>query len=384
MEVSTKSAVRSPTFISIPRRTAKATRKSSQSWKAALLFLLIAGFFFILFIFMLFGTVLIGLFSEPPAQIDAGQWEVATGFPQAAQKYLPIYQEAGRKYGVPWPILAAIHKIETDFGRNLSVSSVGARGHMQFMDKTWLGWSFSGGTRLGDLPDHVNITDPDRIEEYGGYGVDADGDGRADPYNPVDAIHATAKYLAANHKPGDDWFKRGGAVWQYNHDYENYVLKVKQYAEAFARPVLSAAGSAAGSGQFLWPVPGGKVTSSFGYRFHPLKKVYRMHEGIDIGKELGAPILASDSGVVIESRKAEGYGWMIVIDHGNGYQTLYAHMEEKDVQVHAGQKVKKGQMIARVGSNGWSTGPHLHFEIRRNGQIINPEQVVKVHETLRK
>ncbi len=383
MEVSTKSAARTQSFTYFPLRTVKANCKSSQNWMMALIVLFIAGFFLIFFITMLFGVLFVGLFSEQPAGMEEGQWEVAAGFPQIAQKYLPIYQEAGKKYGVPWPILAAIHKIETDFGRNQSVSPVGARGHMQFMDKTWLGWSYSGGTRLGDLPDHVNITDPEQIEKYGGYGVDADGDGKADPYDPEDAIHATAKYLAANHKPGDDWFKRGGAVWQYNHDYENYVLKVKQYAEAFARPVLPA-GSAAADGQFLWPVPGGKITSSFGHRLHPLKKVYRMHEGVDIGKELGAPILASESGVVVESRPADGYGWVIVIDHGNGYQSLYAHMEEKDVKVRVRQPVKKGQMIARVGSNGWSTGPHLHFEIRRNGKAINPEQVVKTHESLQK
>ncbi|MBA4493657.1 M23 family metallopeptidase [Paenactinomyces guangxiensis] len=245
------------------------------------------------------------------------------------------------------------------------------------MDKSWVGWNYPGGTRLGDLPDNIDITDPELIKKYGGYGLDANGDGKADPNDPIDAIHATAKYLAANHKPGEDWYSRGGAIWQYNHDYENYVLKVKQYAESFARPVITVSGSATATGQFLWPVSGGRISSSYGLRFHPIEKEYQEHDGIDIAKERGAPILASDGGVVTESRRSSGYGWKIVIDHGNGYQTLYAHMEEKDVKVRAGQQVKKGQVIALVGSNGWSTGPHLHFEVHQNGRLINPLTVLK-------
>jgi murein DD-endopeptidase MepM/ murein hydrolase activator NlpD len=327
-----------------------------------------------------FGTIFISLFvtqNGTPTADPYAQWEVSQGFPQMAKKYLPIYQAAGKKYGVPWQILAAIHKVETDFGRDLSTSSVGAKGQMQFMDKTWLGWRYPSGSKLGDLPDSVDLTDPRLIQKYGGYGVDADGDGKADPYDPADAIYATAKYLAANHQPGEDWFARGGAVWRYNHDYENYVLKVKSYAEAFAHPALTAAGSGLATGQLAWPVPGGRITSTFGNRFDPVKKVFQLHEGIDIGAPLGTPIFASDGGVVVESRASSGYGWIIVIDHGNGWQTLYAHMYPDHVKVQVGQKVSKGQVIAEIGSNGWSTGPHLHFEVHKNGQLIDPQLVLR-------
>lgn len=330
----------------------------------------LGGLLFILV--AMFGTVFISLFSITSSEnSQLGEWEVAEGFPEAAEKYLPIYQEAGKKYGVPWQILAAIHKVETNFGRDLSVSSVGATGHTQFMDKTWLGWDYPGGTKLGDLPDSVDITDPKMIETYGGYGVDANNDGKADPNDPVDAIHATARYLAANHQSREDWFARGGPVWQYNHDYENYVLKVKEYADAFAKP-LYAPGSSHSSGKFAWPVEGGTITSSFGLRYHPIKKVYRRHEGIDIAKPAGSPIVASDGGVVTESRPSSGYGWKIVIDHGNGFETVYAHMYPQDVKVREGQEVKKGHVIALVGSNGWSTGPHLHFEVLKDGKAIDP------------
>lgn len=375
MEVSTdSSAYQQGRPVLIRKRS---DRSSFQEWK--IFIVLVAGvlaFLFVVFSFMM-GVLFINLFSQKPITgTQITQYEVAAGFPQSAKQYLPIYQEAGEQYGVPWHILAAIHKVETDFGRNLSVSSVGATGHTQFMDKTWVGWSYPGGTKLGDLPDNIDITDPALIKKYGGYGVDANGDGKADPYDPVDAIHATAKYLAANHQPGDDWFARRGAVWQYNHDYDNYVLKVKKYSETFASPVVTVSGSRYATGQFVWPVPGGTLTSSFGTRFHPLKKVYQEHHGIDIGKELGAPIVASDGGIVVESRAASGYGWIIVLDHGNGYRTLYAHMEEKDVNVEVGEQVAQGQVIALMGSNGWSTGPHLHFEIRKDGQLLDPEKLV--------
>jgi murein DD-endopeptidase MepM/ murein hydrolase activator NlpD len=354
-------------------------RKEKTGREAKVLFLsiLAGGGIFFLFVCALLGLLFLNLFTEGQTGSEVEQWEVAEGFPQVAQKYLPIYQAAAKKYGVPWHILAAIHKVETNFGQDLSVSSVGAKGHTQFMDKTWVGWSYPGGTTLGDLPDSVDITNPSLIAKYGGYGVDGNGDGKADPYDPVDAIYATANYLAANHSQGEDWFGRKGPIWRYNHDYENYVLKVKRYADSFAHPVLTAGGTGISTGQFVWPVQGGRITSPFGMRFHPVKKVYTYHEGLDIANRAGSPILASDGGVVAESREASGYGWMLVIDHGNGFRTLYAHMYPEDVKVRVGQKVSKGQVIALVGSNGWSTGPHLHFEVRKNGQLIDPSLVVK-------
>ncbi|MBH8608415.1 peptidoglycan DD-metalloendopeptidase family protein [Thermoactinomyces sp. CICC 10521] len=374
METSTESAV-------LTERIYGAVHDRISS-KVKWVILSAAAVFAVMFFFAVtvFGTIFTSLFISQNRASSAdpyAQWEVSQGFPQAAKKYLPIYQAAGKKYGVPWQILAAIHKVETDFGRNLSTSPVGARGQMQFMDKTWLGWRYPGGSKLGDLPDSVNLTDPRLIQKYGGYGVDANGDGKADPYNPEDAIYATAKYLAANHQPGEDWFARGGAVWQYNHDYENYVLKVKSYAEQFAHPVVTGAGSGLATGQLAWPVSGGRITSTFGTRFDPVKKVVQLHKGIDIGAPLGTPILASDGGVVIESRVSSGYGWIIVIDHGNGWQTLYAHMYPEHVKVQVGQKVGKGQVIAEVGSNGWSTGPHLHFEVHKNGQLIDPQLLLR-------
>jgi murein DD-endopeptidase MepM/ murein hydrolase activator NlpD len=114
-------------------------------------------------------------------------------------------------------------------------------------------------------------------------------------------------------------------------------------------------------------VPGGIFTSGYGMRNG------RMHQGIDIAKYLGAPILAADSGVVVLMKSNPGgFGYYIVIDHGNGYKTLYGHMYRSTVTVNVGDHVKKGDKIAEIGNNGRSTGPHLHFEVHVNGKPVNP------------
>ncbi len=121
------------------------------------------------------------------------------------------------------------------------------------------------------------------------------------------------------------------------------------------------AGSVTATGSFVWPATG-RITQ--GYRFY--------HKAIDIANKGGSTILAADSGTVIGAGWLDGYGYgnRIIIDHGNGYVTLYAHLST--VQVKAGQKVNRGDLIGRMGSTGRSTGTHLHFEIRQGGVLLNP------------
>jgi len=127
-------------------------------------------------------------------------------------------------------------------------------------------------------------------------------------------------------------------------------------------------------GKFLWPSNTTRlVTSPYGYRIHPVTGKSRFHAGIDIGAAHGTSILAANDGVVIVSGyNSGGYGNYVVINHGGGYTTLYAHCSSLLVSV--GQKVSRGQVIARCGSTGMSTGPHIHFEVQVNGTTTNPMQ----------
>jgi murein DD-endopeptidase MepM/ murein hydrolase activator NlpD len=124
-----------------------------------------------------------------------------------------------------------------------------------------------------------------------------------------------------------------------------------------------------GTGKMGFPSIG-EITSSFGYRLHPILGYNRFHAGMDFGADTGSPIYAADSGVVIFSGWYGGFGQAVILDHGNSLTTLYAHSSE--LYVSEGQSVQRGQVIAAIGSTGLSTGPHLHFEVRKNGEPVDP------------
>ncbi|MGA7932520.1 MAG: peptidoglycan DD-metalloendopeptidase family protein [Kovacikia sp.] len=124
-----------------------------------------------------------------------------------------------------------------------------------------------------------------------------------------------------------------------------------------------------GTGQMLYPCLG-EVTSGFGWRTHPILGYQRFHAGLDIGADYGTVIHAADGGIVIFAGWYGGYGNAVIIDHGGGITTLYGHTSE--MYVVEGQTVQRGQAIAAVGSTGFSTGPHLHFEVRQSGEPVDP------------
>ena len=129
-------------------------------------------------------------------------------------------------------------------------------------------------------------------------------------------------------------------------------------------------------GEMMWPAPGYyKITSPFGYRIHPILKTKKLHTGIDIGIAYGKPITAAQSGTVVYAGWMGGYGKVVLIDHGGGMTTLYAHNSK--LVVKKGQEVEKGQKISECGSTGQSTGAHLHFEVRKDGEYIDPLEYVK-------
>jgi len=119
-----------------------------------------------------------------------------------------------------------------------------------------------------------------------------------------------------------------------------------------------------------WPVKGGWVSSNFGSRMHPMTGKKQFHRGVDIPGKLGAQVLAVADGVVTRSTKSGNYGWVIELDHGDSYTTLYSHNRRN--LVSEGETVVKGQPIAEIGSTGRSTGPHVHFEVSKNKRHINP------------
>lgn len=159
------------------------------------------------------------------------------------------------------------------------------------------------------------------------------------------------------------------------------MLKERQAARAAAAAAAASASAQSsggqgasdnwvqGTGQLGWPVSG-EITSPYGYRVHPIWGTTIYHSGIDIGVDEGTPVHAADGGVVVWSGWMGGYGYAVVIDHGNGLSTLYGHNSE--LAVDEGQSVAKGQVISYAGSTGNSTGPHVHFEVRVNGDPVDP------------
>ena len=114
----------------------------------------------------------------------------------------------------------------------------------------------------------------------------------------------------------------------------------------------------------------GVVTSRFGRRRHPILGAIRQHQGVDISAPAGSPVWATADGIVESARQHVGYGLTIILDHGNGRETVYGHLSA--LYVHPGDRITRGQIIGAVGSTGIATGPHVHYEVRRGGHAVNP------------
>lgn len=152
-------------------------------------------------------------------------------------------------------------------------------------------------------------------------------------------------------------------------EYQDLIQTSQQIQQMLQRIQSGGQMSGGGSGTMMWPVSG-VITSPFGWRTHPIFGTQIFHSGLDIGVDEGTPIAAADSGVVVDAGWMGGYGKAVIIDHGGGISTLYGHTSQ--ILVSPGQTVSKGQTIALVGSTGYATGPHLHFEVRQNGEPVSP------------
>ncbi|HZG73826.1 MAG TPA: lytic transglycosylase domain-containing protein [Chondromyces sp.] len=191
-------------------------RKLKPFWKRVLLLPLV---FLLIYIFII--------------QEDGGRSLNPFSIKEVPEEFIPIYKAAEAEYGVPWELLAAHHRVETKFSTmDPMISPVGAEGHMQFMPCTFVGWSHPscGGLGKGNIPEDEK-TDPSVIAKYGGYGVDANGDGKADPFDIEDAIFSAANYLRSN-GAADGEVER--AVFAYNRS-DKYVEDVLFYVEEYKK-----------------------------------------------------------------------------------------------------------------------------------------------------
>ena len=157
--------------------------------------------------------------------------------------------------------------------------------------------------------------------------------------------------------------------------YANDIISMQNEIKKVEAEILTAATLNIGydyvGGEMAWPVPGHtRITSNFGMRTHPITGVYKLHTGVDISASIGDTFIAANDGVVAKAEMNGAYGNMVLINHGGGVSTLYAHGSQIMVQV--GQEVKRGDEVLKVGSTGYSTGPHAHFEVRINGQYVDP------------
>ncbi|WP_145051348.1 murein hydrolase activator EnvC [Paenibacillus xylanexedens] len=171
---------------------------------------------------------------------------------------------------------------------------------------------------------------------------------------------------------------------------EQAAAAAKAKAEAAARAAAAAKAAAknptrvsmdsssevtysSGNGIFSRPVSGGRISSPFGPRTHPITGVVgKMHNGVDFAVPVGTSVHAASGGIVIMAEWYSGYGYTVIVDHGGGLWTLYGHLREGGFKVGKGDTVSKGDVIAESGNTGNSTGPHLHFEVRDNGTAVNP------------
>ena len=177
-----------------------------------------------------------------------------------------------------------------------------------------------------------------------------------------DMVKACYLWIATYEKPSEKY-----STWQ---------EKAENDVDNFEEDLRAECSVSANKGIFLWPCPSSNhITSYFGNRTPPKKGASSDHKGIDIGASMGAQVIAAAAGKVTTVAYSGARGYYIVVDHGNGYETLYQHLSRQDVRM--GEMVKVGQQIGAVGETGISTAPHLHFEIHVNGIPVDPLQYYK-------
>jgi murein DD-endopeptidase MepM/ murein hydrolase activator NlpD len=205
--------------------------------------------------------------------------------------------------------------------------------------------------------------------KYKGYRLEAQMDILTERQEAINSLRKNI--LANNNKKKDLYNQLLFQKSEYERKAKNLLEDSKKIEELIVGLQQSKQLAQMGDGKYIWPVLG-NITSWFGNRVHPILRVSAYHTGIDIGAPSGRPVFAVDEGIVLYSGRWGNYGNVVIIDHGNNTTTLYGHLSKYLVKNNV--KVAKGQVIGLVGSTGLSTGPHLHFEVRKSGKVQDPLQ----------
>lgn len=184
-------------------------------------------------------------------------------------------------------------------------------------------------------------------------------------------IHDLEDEMAAQQVSADELQERIRALEDAIALEDEEAARISEQIAELERIAATRPAGVSSTGYYLWPSEDSfYVTSTYGNRLHPILGYWRMHSGIDIGADYGTKIMASDGGRVVTSTSSYSYGEYVMISHGNGRYTLYAHMSQRKVNV--GDVVQQGDLIGYVGTSGYATGPHIHFEIIENDVRVNP------------
>ena len=160
-------------------------------------------------------------------------------------------------------------------------------------------------------------------------------------------------------------------------EYQNQITEIEKEIRILAIANVS---ERYVGGTMAWPTPGyTRITSPFGMRTHPITGIFKLHTGVDIGAPYGSNFVAANDGLVTYAGYNRAYGNMVIIDHGGGITTLYAHGSE--ILVNVGDTIYQGNPVLKVGSTGYSTGPHAHFEVRINGDYVQPLDYITSYST---
>jgi murein DD-endopeptidase MepM/ murein hydrolase activator NlpD len=279
-----------------------------------------------------------------------------------------------RQYGLDMETLALVNELDNPnnlrVGQQLLISaSLSAEYTVQRGDSLWsIAKAF--GVSVDAIAQANGISNPSKIKA---------GDKLTIPLG-VGGVAVSRLYL--EHK-----VSRGDTLWGIGRAYGVSVSSITaanpgvnpnrlRVGDIIKVPLSGSTSSSRSSGgpKYIWPVSGGRLTSEYGWRTDPFTGQRAFHGGVDFGLPEGSPIYASCDGVVIEAGLKGGFGRAVVIQHDDGLVTLYAHASK--ILVTVGTRVRQGQLIARVGSTGRATGPHLHFEFRKGEATIDPMSLI--------